>query len=54
MERILSPPDVAETAKEAGTVWRSDDGTLSGALKDTAPDGDLCLLIPRSGDVSYY
>ncbi len=47
-------PDVAEPAKEAGTVWRSDDGTLSGALKDTAPDGDLCLLITRSGDVSYY
>ncbi len=47
-------PDVAEPAKEAGTMWRSDDGTLSGALKDTAPDGDLCLLITRSGDVSYY
>ena len=48
-------PDAAEDApaeppEEAGAVWRSDDGKLSGTLKDAASSEDLCLLITRSGE----
>lgn len=55
---FVPPQDTAEPAapggeeppEAAGTVWRSDDGTLTGALKDAAPGADLCLLITRSGE----